>query len=68
MRHTEWVACLEWRAMNAEFWWGNLKERGHLEELDINSRIILYWIFKTKDERVWTGMIWVRKATSGDLL
>jgi hypothetical protein len=34
------------REMNAEFWWGNLKERSHLEELGINSWII-YWIFRT---------------------
>jgi len=26
---------------NSEFWWGNLEERGHLEELAINSRIMI---------------------------
>jgi len=49
-----------------KFWWGNLKERSHLEELGINSRII-YWIFKTQDERVSTGLMWFRIATSGEL-
>jgi hypothetical protein len=26
------------------FWWGNLKERDHLEDPRINGRIILRWI------------------------
>jgi len=28
------------------FWWGNLKERDHLEDLGIDRRIILQWIFQ----------------------
>jgi len=28
------------------FWWGNLKERGHVEDLGVDGRIILQWIFK----------------------
>jgi hypothetical protein len=27
-------------------WWGNLKKRDHLENLGVNGRIILKWIFK----------------------
>jgi hypothetical protein len=27
------------------FWWGNLRERHHREELDVGGRIILKWIF-----------------------
>jgi hypothetical protein len=30
-------------------WWGNLRERDHLEEPDIDGRIILRWIFRTWD-------------------
>ena len=26
------------------FWWGNLKEREHLREPDVDQRIILRWI------------------------
>ena len=29
--------------MHAEFWWGNLKKRGHLEDLGVKGRIILQW-------------------------
>jgi hypothetical protein len=28
------------------FCWGNLRERGHMEDLGVNGKIILNWIFK----------------------
>jgi len=28
------------------FWWGNLRERDHLGDPDIDGRIILRWIFR----------------------
>ena len=31
------------------FWWGNLKERVHLEYPDVDGRIILRWIFRKWD-------------------
>ena len=31
------------------FWWGNLRERDHLEDQGINGMIILKWIFKNMD-------------------
>jgi len=27
------------------FWWGNLKGRGQLEELCIDGRVMLNWVF-----------------------
>jgi hypothetical protein len=30
-------------------WWGHPKERDHLENLGVNVRIILKWIFKKWD-------------------
>jgi len=38
-----------------EFWWGNLRERDHLEDLSTDGRIILKLIFKRWD---W-GMDWI---------
>ena len=38
--------------MHTEFWWENVRERDHLEELSIDERIILKWIFKLQDGRV----------------
>jgi len=29
-----------------DFWWGNLKDRGHLEDLDIDGIIMSRWILK----------------------
>jgi len=40
------------RDVHTEFWWENLRERYHLEELSIDERITLKWIFKLQDGRV----------------
>jgi hypothetical protein len=33
-------------------WWGNLKERDHMEAIGIDGRIVFKWIFKK-----WDGMV-----------
>jgi hypothetical protein len=38
---------------------GNLRERDHLEDLVVNGRIILKWIFKKWDVVTRTGLIWL---------
>jgi len=35
--------------LHTEFWCGNLRERGHLEDPGIEGKIILKWIFKKWD-------------------
>jgi len=47
------------------FWWGNLRERDHLVESDVDERIILSWIFRKWDVGVWTGSGWLRIGTGG---
>jgi hypothetical protein len=44
----------------AEFWCGVLRVRVHLEELDVNGKIIFKWIFKQLDGKAWTGLMWLR--------
>ena len=40
-------------------------ERDHLEEPDVDRRIILKWIFRKWDVAVWTRLIWLRIGTGG---
>jgi hypothetical protein len=35
--------------VHAGFWWGNVRERDHLEDPGVVRRIILKWIFKQMD-------------------
>jgi hypothetical protein len=44
--------------MYTEFWWGNLRQRGHLGDVGIVGRIILRWI--------WEGIDWNRLAQDRD--
>ena len=41
-------------------WWGNLRERDHLEDVVLDARIILKWILNKYDRIAWNGFIWLR--------
>jgi len=34
------------REVHTEFWWGNLRERDHLEDLSLYGTMILRWVFR----------------------
>jgi hypothetical protein len=39
------------------FWWERLKEKAHLEELVVDGRIILKWVFKKRyGDMGWTDL------------
>jgi hypothetical protein len=48
--------------------WGNLRERGHCGDPDVDVRIILRWIFRKWDVGVRTGLGWLRIGTGCGLL
>jgi hypothetical protein len=53
--------------MRTGIYWGNLRERDHLEHLYIEEIIILKQIFKKRDAEAWTSFIWLRIRRNGGL-
>jgi hypothetical protein len=54
---------LERREVRTGFWGGNLKEKGHLDKLGVDGKIVLKWIFKDG----WEGGIdWIDLAQNRD--
>jgi len=51
--------------MYTGFWWGNLRERDHLEDPGLDGRILFRWIFRKWDLGAWTGSIWLRIGKGG---
>jgi hypothetical protein len=45
------------------FWWGNLRERDHLGDPDIDGRIILRWVVRKWDVGC---MDWIKLAQDKD--
>jgi len=45
------------------FSWRYLMESGHLEDLDLDRRIILQWFFSIWNGEAWTGLLWFRIGT-----
>jgi hypothetical protein len=67
-RHVAHIAHMGRGETYTGFWWGNLRERDHLEDPGVDGRIILRWIFRKWDVGVETGSIWLRIGTGGGLL
>jgi len=44
---------------------GKPEGKNHLEDPDVDGRIILRWIFRKWDGGVWTGSSWLRIGTGG---
>jgi hypothetical protein len=49
-------------------WWGDLKERNHVEYLGIDWMIILEGIFMKWDGEALTGLFWLRIGSGGGCL
>jgi len=56
------------REAHTGFWWGDPRERDHLEDLGVDGRIILKWMCKEWGGETWTGLVWLRIGTGGGFL
>jgi hypothetical protein len=54
--------------MHTKVWSENLEGRDHLQDLDINGKIMLEWILGKYGGKVWIGVMWLRIVTGGWLL
>jgi hypothetical protein len=50
---------------HTRFWWGNLKEGNHWENIGVDWRIMFKWTVKKQDMRACAGLISLRTGSSG---
>ena len=54
--------------LHAGFWWGDSREREHLEDLGVDGNIILNGSSRYGFGEAWPGLMWLRIGTGGGLL
>ena len=62
---TVWRRELESSTVCTGFWWGNLREKDHWGDPDVDGRIILRRIFRKWEGVVGTEWSWLRIGTGG---
>jgi hypothetical protein len=67
MKRAEHVAHIGGVEVYTGFWRGNFRVRDHLEDQNVDGKIILKWIFRNRDG-TWTGLMGLRIETVGRLL
>jgi hypothetical protein len=62
------VAHMGARETHVKVWSESKKGKDHLEDKGVDGTIILKWIIKKLNGRVWSAFIWFAIGTSGGLL
>jgi len=62
------VACVGDRRSARMVLVGKTRERDILEDLGVDGRILLKWIFRKYVGASWAGLIWLSRGTCGELL
>ena len=65
MHKNRQILDIKYKEVCTGFWWGNLRERDHWGDPDVDARIILRWIFRKWEGVVGTGWSWLRIGTGG---
>jgi hypothetical protein len=47
---------------------GDLRLRDHSQDVGVDGRVILEWIFRKWDGEAWTGLLWLRIGRGGGRL
>ena len=63
MRSAGHVACMGTGEVRTGYWWGDLTEIDNLEDLSVDRRTILKWVFNKVE---WGGMDWIALAQHRD--
>jgi hypothetical protein len=50
------------------YWWESQRKRDYYEDQDVGGWIILGLILERWDGVMWTGLVWLRIGTGGELL
>jgi hypothetical protein len=51
--------------MHTRFWWGNIQEKEHFEDISVCRIMILKCMVKKEDGRVLIGFFWLKKGFHG---
>jgi hypothetical protein len=68
MRWAGHVARMGRRWTLIGYLWESQRERENYEDQDVGWLIILGWILERWDGVMWTGLVWLRLGTGGELL